>query len=147
MNLKRQFIKRFFKNIVNGGDNSGDNYYILKEEVDLNELINKLEILINKFGINLQLPLRINPKILLLCKSVTDDSIQNSANYLKTYFTNNRLGFRSFYNAINMITIPKNNTNNNATFLKIPNNRNDIFKRYSEAKKAKQYELQRKLMY
>jgi hypothetical protein len=46
-----------------------------------------------------------------------------------------------------MIGIPEKNTNNNATFLKIPNKSNDIFKRYSEAKKAKQYELQRKLMY
>jgi len=124
----KRFIKKFFKNI-----DDNDNYYILKKEVDLEQLKGKLRELREKFRKKLQIPLRIDPRILLLCKSCKDSN-ERTNKYLKEYFTNNRLGYESTYNSVNIL-IPDNDILNSKKFLNNSNLTKNIFLKYSKAKK------------
>ena len=47
-------------------------------------LIKKLKTLIKSFGESLKIPLRIDPRILKLCKSGKDSEERSSGKYLKT---------------------------------------------------------------
>lgn len=99
-NIRKNFIKKFFKE-------NHHNLYILKPEVDINELLKQLTTLINKFGESLKIPLKIDPRILELCKS-GKDSEEKSGKYLRKYFTNNKTQFRELYNRTNRLLTSKN---------------------------------------
>ena len=96
-----EFIDSFFKE-------NHHNFYILKTEVKINELIEQLNTLIKKFGKSLKIPLKIDPRILKLCKS-GKDSKEKSGKYLKKYFTNEKKNkFKELYNRTNSLLTNKN---------------------------------------
>jgi hypothetical protein len=102
-NIRKNFIKKFFsKNKIT--------FYILRTEVDINELISKLNTLIERFGKSLKIPLRIDPRILELCES-GKDSNEKSGKYLRKYFTNNKTEFKELYNRTNRLLTSKNGIN------------------------------------
>jgi len=99
-----EFIESFFKE-------NDHNFYILRTEVDINKLIEQLNILIKTFGQSLKIPLRIDPRILKLCKS-GKDSEEKSGKYLKKYFTTEKKKqFRELYNRTNRLLTNKNGIN------------------------------------
>ena len=102
-NIIKQFIKNFFKK-------NKDNFYILKTEVDINELQKQLNELIKKLDEFLNIPLRIDPRILELCESGKDSKIK-SGKYLRKYFTNNKKEFKELYNRTNRLLTSKNEIN------------------------------------
>lgn len=70
-NIRKQFIEKFFsKNKIT--------FYILRTEVDIKELLKKLNTLIKIFGESLKIPLRIDPRILELCESGKDSNEKSS---------------------------------------------------------------------
>ena len=102
-NIRKNFIKKFFsKNKIT--------FYILRTEVDINELLKQLNTLIIKFGESLKIPLRIDPRILELCES-GKDSEEKSGKYLKKYFTTEKKQFRELYNRTNSLLTNKNRIN------------------------------------
>lgn len=102
-NIVKQFIKKFFKE-------NHRNFYILKTEVNITELIKQLKELIKTLGQSLNIPLRIDSRILKLCES-GKDSKERSGNYLKTYFTNEKQQFKELYNRTNRLLTNKNGIN------------------------------------
>ena len=129
------FIDSFFKE-------NHHNFYILKPEVDINELIKKLKTLIKSFGESLKIPLRIDPRILKLCKSGKDSEERSSGKYLKTYFTNEKQQFKELYNRTNSLLTSKNGINMRK-LLRISNENNNKISKYLETTNSK---LKRKLI-
>jgi hypothetical protein len=121
-NIIKQFIKKFFsKNNIT--------FYILRTEVDIKELIEQLNTLKKIFRESLKIPLRIDPRILELCKS-GKDSKKKSSKYLKKYFTNEKKNkFRELYNRTNSLLTNKNGINM-STLLRMSSKSNNKIDEY-----------------
>jgi hypothetical protein len=115
-----EFIEFFF-------EENNHNFYILRTEVDINELKEQLNTLI-RFGKSLKIPLRIDPRILELCES-GKDSKEKSGKYLKKYFTNNKNEFKELYNRTNSLLTNKNGINM-SNLLRISNKNNSKILKY-----------------
>ena len=116
------FIDSFFKE-------NHHNFYILKTEVDINELLKQLKKFIKIFRReSLKIPLRIDPRILELCES-GKDSEEKSGKYLRKYFTNNKNEFKELYNRTNHLLTSKNGINMR-NLLRISNKNNSKIATY-----------------
>ena len=129
-----RFIDLFFKK-------NHHNFYILKTEVDIKELIKQLNILIKRFSESLNIPLRIDPRILELCES-GKDSEEKSDKYLKKYFTTGKKQFRELYNRTNRLLTSKNGINMRK-LLRISNKSNHKINEYLKTTNSK---LKKKLI-
>lgn len=129
-----KFIEKFFKE-------NHHNFYILRTEVDIKELIKQLNTLIKRFRESLKIPLKIDPRILKLCES-GKDSEERSGKYLKKYFTTNKNEFKELYNRTNRLLTNKNGINMR-NLLRISNKNNEKITKYLETTNSK---LKRKLI-
>lgn len=117
----KEFIEFFF-------EENNHNFYILRTEVDIKELIKELNTLIKRFEKSLKIPLRIDPRILELCES-SKDSEEKSGKYLKKYFTNNKNEFEELYNRTTSLLTNKNGINM-SNLLRISNKNNSKILKY-----------------
>ena len=129
-----EFIEKFFKE-------NHHNFYILRTEVDIKELMKQLNTLIKRFRESLKIPLKIDPRILELCQS-GKHSEERSGKYLKKYFTNKKQQFKELYNRTNRLLNRKNGINT-SNLLRISNKNNEKITKYLETRNSK---LKRKLI-
>jgi hypothetical protein len=129
-----EFIEKFFKE-------NHHNFYILRTEVDIKELIKQLNTLIKRFRESLKIPLKIDPRILELCES-GKHSEERTGKYLKKYFTSEKQQFRKLYNRTNRLLNRKNGINT-SNLLRISNKNNEKITKYLETTNSK---LKRKLI-
>jgi hypothetical protein len=132
----KSFINTFFE--------KKSKYYILKDGAVLEELNEELNTILKK-NPKIQIPLKINPKILELCQSSIQAYQANEVldEYLKKYFSNNKNkknNFSDLYDAVFMlirskIIIPQNN---NSAVEKLLNKKlDDLIRNYGRITRSK----------